>query len=116
MTRTDELTDRVKALALEAGFARVGVAPAAETPHGERLDEWLARGWHAGMGYMARNVEKRKRPDLLERTTETMLEQLFGGSACPPDFPDFVRPRGAENTGRKERRRKRKQDRKNRRR
>ena len=65
MTRTDELTDRVKALALEAGFARVGVAPAAETPHAERLDEWLARGWHAGMDYMARNVEKRKRPDLL---------------------------------------------------
>ena len=65
MTRTDELTCRVKALALKAGFARVGIAPVAEAPHGERLDEWLARGWHAGMGYMARNVEKRKRPELL---------------------------------------------------
>lgn len=65
MTRTDELADRIRALALEAGFACVGVAPATEAPHGERLDQWLARGWHAGMGYMARNVEKRKRPDLL---------------------------------------------------
>ena len=87
MLRTDELTDRVKSLALEVGFARVGVAPAAEAPHGERLDEWLARGWHAGMGYMARNVEKRKRPDLLVPGARSVLCLAAGYAPAMPTVP-----------------------------
>jgi epoxyqueuosine reductase len=60
-----DLTAAVKRLALEAGFHRVGVAPAGPVPRAEAFDAWLSRGWHAGMAYMARNREKRRRPDRL---------------------------------------------------
>ena len=58
----DELTARVKELAREGGFDRVGIAPAAESPDAERFGAWLADGRHASMTYMARNVETRLNP------------------------------------------------------
>lgn len=56
----------IKRLALEVGFDDCGVARAdALTDDEYPLREWLARGWHAGLGYMERNVEKRMDPRLL---------------------------------------------------
>jgi len=57
-----ERTDWVKALATAGGFARVGVAAAGPLPHMDGLDRWLSAGMHAGMAYMARNIELRKDP------------------------------------------------------
>jgi len=65
MASPEELTDAVKALALEAGFARAGIAAAGEVADGEIFRQWLARGHHGSMRYLARNVEKRLRPDRL---------------------------------------------------
>ena len=53
------MTAAVKLAALAEGFVAVGIAPAAVPPHADRLRDWLARGWHADMGYMERNLVKR---------------------------------------------------------
>jgi epoxyqueuosine reductase len=58
-----ELTAEVKRRALELGFEKVGVARAeALTEERARLEEWLARGHHASMGWMGRGVERRTDP------------------------------------------------------
>lgn len=60
------LTEKIKEKALDLGFHKVGVAPAA--PLGEeeaRLREWLARGFHAEMRWMEREPEKRGNPQIL---------------------------------------------------
>ncbi|HSM50027.1 MAG TPA: tRNA epoxyqueuosine(34) reductase QueG [Thermoanaerobaculia bacterium] len=60
------LAERVKQLAREAGFDRVGIAAATPSEQGEALHAWLARGDHAGMSWLARDPERRLRPaDLL---------------------------------------------------
>ncbi|HOF18830.1 MAG TPA: tRNA epoxyqueuosine(34) reductase QueG [Phycisphaerae bacterium] len=68
-----ELAAVVKKLALETGFARVGIAPAGPTPHAELFDEWLRRGWHGEMSYLARDAETRRRPDRLVPGARSVL-------------------------------------------
>jgi epoxyqueuosine reductase len=53
----------IKARALFEGFNKVGIVGAQSlTDEGRRLKEWLARGYHGEMGWMARDVEKRISP------------------------------------------------------
>jgi epoxyqueuosine reductase len=52
----------VAALARECGFDLAGVAPAAALPELARSDEWIARGLHGEMHYLARNADKRRDP------------------------------------------------------
>lgn len=56
-------TQAIKERALSVGFHKVGIIRAeplaAEAP---RLKEWLARGYHGAMSWMARDVEKRLDP------------------------------------------------------
>jgi epoxyqueuosine reductase len=60
---TQQVTDAIKRKARELGFTKVGIARAEElTDEGERLREWLSRGFHATMEWMARTVEKRIDP------------------------------------------------------
>ncbi len=65
MAGTDRqaLTARIKAHAHALGFSHVGVAEAmALEPERARLEAWLARGFHAGMQWMARDPERRTDP------------------------------------------------------
>ncbi|HLA68930.1 MAG TPA: tRNA epoxyqueuosine(34) reductase QueG [Bacteroidota bacterium] len=59
----DDLTGRIKKAALDTGFSKVGIARiehlSGESAH---LTEWLGRGFHGTMGWMARNMEKRQDP------------------------------------------------------
>ena len=58
-----ELTAEVKRRARALGFEKVGVVRAeALTEERARLEEWLARGHHASMGWMERGVERRTDP------------------------------------------------------
>lgn len=54
------LSEKIKKKAREIGFEKTGIC-AAEPLEQEkqRLQEWLARGYHGTMAYMARNFEKR---------------------------------------------------------
>jgi epoxyqueuosine reductase len=55
-----ERTHHIKDYALQTGFSLVGIAEAVPL-HAEMatFSEWLRRGYHAGMGYMERNDDKR---------------------------------------------------------
>lgn len=53
----------IKERALYEGFSKVGIAGAASlASEGRRLTEWLARGYHGEMSWMARDVHKRIDP------------------------------------------------------
>jgi len=53
----------IKEQALFEGFNKVGIVGAsALEDEGRRLKEWLARGYHGEMSWMARDVEKRVNP------------------------------------------------------
>jgi epoxyqueuosine reductase len=52
----------VKARARELGFELCGIAPADPQPELRFLSDWLGRGFHGEMGYMARNAERRMDP------------------------------------------------------
>ncbi|HZH33066.1 MAG TPA: tRNA epoxyqueuosine(34) reductase QueG [Pyrinomonadaceae bacterium] len=60
------LTARIRERALALGFHKVGIVPAA--PLGAeraRLEEWLRRGYHGEMNWMARETERRTDPRLV---------------------------------------------------
>jgi epoxyqueuosine reductase len=59
----DEAAIWIKNRAREEGFTHVGVSEAKTLEkEGIHLDEWLARDYHASMGWMKNRIEKRKNP------------------------------------------------------
>ena len=57
------LANKIKERALFEGFNKVGIVGATSLEdEGRRLREWLARGYHGEMSWMARDVEKRIDP------------------------------------------------------
>lgn len=59
------------------GFDTCGVAPVdVLTGEKEALLRWIEKGFHAGMGYMARNVEKRENPALLVEGARSVIVTL----------------------------------------
>ena len=88
MARRDEITAAVKKLAMEAGFARVGIASVDADLHAEQFRKWLARGYHADMAYMKRNVANRLAPALLvdgARSVICLAVACGGGDARAGD-------------------------------
>lgn len=60
------LTQKIKEKARELGIHKIGIAKAeALNEEGERLREWLGKGYHASMQWMERNVEKRSDPRVI---------------------------------------------------
>lgn len=80
--------ERLKELAGKEGFDAVGVVPvgllAEET---DRLRAWVAEGKHAGMAYMARNMEVRENPQLLVEGARSVIVTLTGYYQEAP-FPE----------------------------
>ena len=61
-----ERSAQIKARSLELGFHKVGIVrPDALSRARERLEEWLARGFHGEMNWMARDPEQRTDPGKL---------------------------------------------------
>jgi epoxyqueuosine reductase len=58
----DELARRTKAWGRELGFQQVGIADIDLAEEEARLLDWLRRGRHGEMGYMARHGTRRSRP------------------------------------------------------
>ncbi|MFP3786546.1 tRNA epoxyqueuosine(34) reductase QueG, partial [Burkholderia sp. SIMBA_024] len=59
------LAGRVRALAREAGFQRCGISDIALGEDEAYLRDWLARGLHGTMQWMAQHGDKRSRPQEL---------------------------------------------------
>src|SRR2546423_8352329 len=71
------LAQRIKAWGAELGFQAVGIADADLSAAEPRLMEWLARGWHGGMEYMARHLRRRARPaEVQARTPRAICRRL----------------------------------------
>ena len=64
-TDFDALAPRLRALAQEAGFQHFGVAGIELDADEVHLRDWLAKGLHGSMGWMAHHGDKRSRPDEL---------------------------------------------------
>src|SRR5688500_15900737 len=73
---------------LELGLGAVGVAEADASAAEPRLLEWLSRGWHGEMEYMARHGARRARPSELRPGTLRVI-------SCRMDYLR-ERPRGIE--------------------
>ena len=63
------LSSSIKAWGKELGFQAVGIADADLSAAEARLLEWLGRGWHGEMEYMARHGALRARPAELKAGT-----------------------------------------------
>ena len=74
------LAARIRALALEAGFQRFGISDVALGEDEAHLRDWLARGLHGSMDWMARHGDKRSRPgDLVPGTVRVISVGLDYG-------------------------------------
>jgi epoxyqueuosine reductase len=70
----NSFSEDIKRQAYSLGFDKVGIVPAeALTDEGEILQEWLARGFHGQMGYLARDPQKRSDPRLLMPAAKSVV-------------------------------------------
>jgi epoxyqueuosine reductase len=56
------LSRKIKDRATALGFDLVGISPVGEPAHGQAFAEWLRRGYHGEMAYLARTQDQRSRP------------------------------------------------------
>ena len=61
----DALLDQARGWAYELGFDSLEVRPIERSDHEPHLRQWLAKGYHGEMSYMARNVDLRVEPKAL---------------------------------------------------
>ncbi len=85
-----QLAARAKSIALALGFDRAGVARLEPTAESRAFAGWIARGRHAEMAWLARNVEKRVDPrNLFEGARSALVVALLYD---PDKEPDEARP------------------------
>ncbi|HYD56882.1 MAG TPA: QueG-associated DUF1730 domain-containing protein, partial [Burkholderiales bacterium] len=83
------LAQRIKQWGAELGFGGVGIADADLAAAEPRLLEWLSRGWHGEMEYMARHGSLRARPAELHPGTLRVI-------SCRLDYLNDVAEKGGE--------------------
>jgi len=72
-----QLAQDVKRWGSELGFQQVGISDVALDEAEQRLLEWLDRGFHGEMGYMARHGRRRSRPaELVPGTVRVVSARL----------------------------------------
>jgi epoxyqueuosine reductase len=85
------LEARVKQWGREIGFDAVAIAGTDLALEEARLLEWLGRGWHGGMDYMARHGERRARPaELVPGTLAIVTVRLNYRPAGARDTQDVL--------------------------
>ena len=79
------LAGRIKQWGAELGFQAVGIADADLSAAEPRLAEWLHRGWHGEMDYMARHGATRARPAALIPGTLRVISCRMNYSSANTD-------------------------------
>ena len=85
------LTQSVKARAIELGFDRVAVGPAAPPAHGPAFRRWIEAGHSATMAYMERRAEERLNPQRVvpgARSVVCVALNYYQGE--PPPDPSWA--------------------------
>src|SRR2546428_8244822 len=82
LTERRQLTSQVKAMAHEAGFDLVGVAPLGPATHGEAFRAWLAAEKHRPMSQLEAGLDVRSDPRVRHPWARTViaLGTLYGAS------------------------------------
>ncbi len=71
------LADKIKIWGRELGFQQIGITHIELDEHETRLKEWLAKGYHGSMEYMAAHDNMRSRPaDLLPGTMRVISARM----------------------------------------
>jgi epoxyqueuosine reductase len=83
------LTERIKARAVELGFDLVRIAPAGVAPHAKEYADWVAAGMMGEMAYMARDLERRS--DLRRVLPSAQSAIVVGLNYYTIDLPDEVK-------------------------
>lgn len=65
MVTPTQIAAEIKRLAIEAGFARVGITDLSPTKDAWRYERWIERGLYADMHYLKRNMHLRRDPACL---------------------------------------------------
>ncbi|HET9579098.1 MAG TPA: tRNA epoxyqueuosine(34) reductase QueG [Usitatibacter sp.] len=80
VVREESVEERVKRWGRELGFDAVAIAGTELAEEEARLLEWLGRGWHGEMDYMARHGARRARPaELIPGTVSVISVRLDYG-------------------------------------
>jgi epoxyqueuosine reductase len=81
------LAERVKGLALALGFDRAGIAPLGPTPESRFVREWIARGYHGEMHYLARRAAERIDPRrvMVGARSALVVGLVYDAPALPMD-------------------------------
>jgi epoxyqueuosine reductase len=69
----DALKAEVKAAAHSLGFADCRIAPIHRATHAEIFEDWIARGCHGDMAWLARTPERRTDPSLVLPGAQAMI-------------------------------------------
>jgi epoxyqueuosine reductase len=65
---------RIRELAVACGFDSVGITSATEPwSAGDRLEEWVADGFHGDMGWLETTLERRKHPTAMWKEAKTAI-------------------------------------------
>jgi len=88
------LARSLRQASLALGFDGIGFARAEEHPHADRLLAWLAAGRHGGMGWMARDPERRTDPRRILPEALTVVSVMAGyyRGEWPEETPRAGRP------------------------
>ena len=85
------LAARIRAMAREAGFQRCGIAGVELGDDEHHLRDWLAKGLHGSMDWMARHGDKRSRPDELIPGTVRVISVGMDYGRDPDEAWDTLR-------------------------
>ena len=83
------LAAEVRERATGLGFLACGITGPGPTPHADRLDEWLARGYAGTMRYLHRQAQRRKDPRLIvpEALSVVVVLDNYYHESEPADQP-----------------------------
>lgn len=84
------LARSIKSWGAELGFQQVGISDCDLSAAEPGLLEWLARGWHGGMDYMARHGVRRSRPAELVPGTLRVITARMDYLPAEPGRPQAV--------------------------
>lgn len=91
----NQLAADIKRWGQELGFQQVGISDIDLHAHEQHLNDWLAKGYHGDMGFMAKHGTRRTRPAELEPGTQRVICARM--DYLPADAQSIEQLNGAAN-------------------